>query len=120
MRRMNSQELVNILLSKRDEANQRYVTYLNKMNQTEQTTANAAWEQNIVFQEVEKPEICKWRDLSQGNYKVLDVEDRGINNYGPKVYVWAPTSLIYAMKHRNRTDYIRHRGAMQSSKGNVF
>ena len=64
MRRMNLQELANILLSKRDEANQRYVTYLNKMNQTEQTTANAAWEQNIVFQEVEKPEICKWRDLN--------------------------------------------------------
>ena len=30
-----------------------------KINQTEQTAVNAAWEQNIVFQEVEKPEIFK-------------------------------------------------------------
>lgn len=103
------------------------------MNQTEQTSVNNAWEQNIVFQEVQKPEIYKWRDLSPGDYKVLDVEDRGTNKYGlkvvlcveklgegEKVYVWAPTSLICAIKHRNGTYYIRHRGAKQSPKGNMY
>ena len=55
------------------------------MNQTEQTTVSAAWEQNTIFQELEKLEICKWRDLSLGDYKVRDVEDRGISKYGPTV-----------------------------------
>ena len=49
------------------------------MNQTEQTTVSAAWEQNTIFQEVEKLEICKWRDLRLGDYKLRDVEDRGIS-----------------------------------------
>ena len=91
------------------------------MNQTEQTTVNAAWEQNTIFQEVEKPQICKWRVLSLGEYKVRDVEDRGISKYGStvvlrvekqgegeRVCAWASTSLIYAMKHRNRTDCVMY------------
>ena len=57
-----------------------------------------------------------------------DVEDRCINKYGPtvvlcegeRVYVWAPTSLIYAMKHRNRINYVRHTGMKQSAKGNMY
>ena len=94
---------------------------------------SAAWEQTIIFQEAEKPEICKWRDLRPGDYKLHEVQDCGINKYGPtvvlceeklgeggRVYVWAQASLTCAVKHQNRTDYIRHRGMKQSPKGNLY
>ena len=45
------------------------------MSQTEQTSVSEAWEQNIIFQEVEKLEICTGRDLRPGDYKLHEVQD---------------------------------------------
>lgn len=65
-------------------------------------------------------------------YMVLEVQDRGINRYGPSVvlklenkngmieFVWAPVSLVYAMRCRTGTEYIFNKGMKQSEKDNIY
>lgn len=61
-----------------------------------------------------------WKTEAPNKYEttvVFCVEKLG---EGEMVYVWALASLIYAMKHQNITNYIRHRGMKQSAKGNIY
>jgi len=55
-------------------------------------------------------EILKWRDIQTGIYKILEYFDQRTNRYGPSVvlklehkngpivFVWAPTSLVFALE----------------------
>jgi hypothetical protein len=81
----------------------------------------------------EREEIIKWRDIQPGTYKVLELHNQGRNNYGPSVvlklehangttiFVWAPSSLVYAMEKRKCTNFILNLGAKRSEEtGNIF
>ena len=81
----------------------------------------------------EQETIVKWRDIQQGVYKLHQIQDRGRNIYGPSVvlklehengpimFVWAPSSLVYALQNRKRTDSILNFGMTQSEeRGNNY
>jgi len=81
----------------------------------------------------EREEILKWRDIQLGTYKVLKFHNQGQNKYGPSVvlklehekgptiFVWAPSSLVYAMEKRNCTNFILNLGAKMSEEtGGIF
>jgi len=86
------------------------------------------WPALEAFQEHE--EIPKWRDIQKGIYKLLEIQDRGSNKYGPsvvlklkhqsgpKILVWSPSSLSYALKNRKSTEYILDVGLKETEKGN--
>ena len=81
----------------------------------------------------EREEIIKWRDIQPGTYKVLETHNQGRNKYGPSVvlklehkngptfFVWAPSSLVYAMEKRKCTNFILNLGAKISEEtGGIF
>ena len=82
------------------------------------------------FQEPE--ETLKWRDLQPGTYKVLETFNQGQNKFGPSVvlklesnngtafFVWAPSSLVFAMEKRKSTKFIWNLGVKVSETGSLF
>jgi len=76
--------------------------------------------------------ILKWRDIPTGIYKVLEVPYRGHNDYGRSlvlklehenrsiVFVWAPTSVVFAIEQTKEVEYIQHNGVKVSEKGNKY
>jgi len=80
-----------------------------------------------------REEILKWRDIQLGMYKILESFDQGRSKYGPSVvlklehkngpiiHVWAPSSLVYAMERRKKTNFIMNLGQQKSEEtGNLF
>jgi len=78
-------------------------------------------------------EIVKWRDIQVGTYKVLESYNQGRNSYGPSVvlkleyknstiiFVWAPSSLVYAMAKRKCINFILNLEVKRSEEtGNNF
>ena len=82
------------------------------------------------FQEPE--ETLKWCDIQMGIYKVLDIREYGEGKYGPSVvlnieskdgttfFVWAPSSLVFAIEKRKITNFIFNLGMKVSETGNMF
>ena len=79
----------------------------------------------------ERETIVKWHDIQQCMYKLHKIQDRGLSNYGPsvvltlehgpKMLVWAPSSLAYSLQNRKRTDYILNFGMRRfEERGNNY
>ena len=78
------------------------------------------------FQEPE--ERLKWRDIQLGKYKVLESHNQEHSvvlkfesENGTTIFMWAPSSLVYAMEKRKCTNFILNHGAKRSEEtGNIF
>ena len=82
------------------------------------------------FQEPER--TLRWREVRQGVYKVLEIQDHGYNDFGLSVvlklesksgetfFAWATSSIVYAMKKRETTTFICNLGTKVSERGGVF
>ena len=73
--------------------------------------------------------ILKWRDISTGVFKILDKFERGESQYGkglvvklehcsgPIIFVWAPGSLIFALKQEKDAKFVQNLGLKADANG---
>jgi len=77
-------------------------------------------------------EISKWRNIPTVRYKILEYFDQGRNRFGPAVvlklenesrsivFVWAPTSVVFALQRSKEAKFIWNLGVKVSDNGNEF
>ena len=64
--------------------------------------------------------ISKLRDIQQGMYKVIEVQDQGCVNR-LIIFVWSPSSLAYEMQKTRSAEYIVNLGMKRSKEtGNNY
>jgi len=73
--------------------------------------------------------ILKWRDISTGVFKILDKFERGESQFGkglvvklehfsgPIIFVWAPGSLIFALKQEEDAKFVQNLGLKTDANG---
>jgi len=73
--------------------------------------------------------VLKWRDIPTDVFKILDKFERGESKYGkglvvklehctgPIFFVWAPRSLIFALKQEEDAKFIQNLGLKVDANG---
>jgi len=86
------------------------------------------------FEDFSRDKVERYRDIGTGRFKLLQTFDQGLNRFGgPSVVLklqrdngailqaWAPSSLVFALRRRSKTDYIWNHGLKESENtGNCF